>query len=184
MKDNEIYNEWCSFINDEKYMDNFISNEEIWRCRLEMLKKFIDENHRRPSSKSKNTNTDEKKLGQWLSVQIKNSKPELRTDIMKDNEIYNEWCSFINDEKYKVHFLSNEEVWRNNLQLLMKFIEEHQRRPSSKSKNAYEKKLAKWLSAQISNSKPKSRKQIMKDDEIYKLWNDFITDEKYNKYFK
>ena len=43
---------------------------------------------------------------------------------MKDESIRKKWEEFINDDKYKEYFLSNEEVWDNNLQQCKYFMDE------------------------------------------------------------
>ncbi len=53
MKNEEIRNEWVEFINDVRYKKEFISNEEIWRSRLEKVKEYIDKEEKRPSSEDK-----------------------------------------------------------------------------------------------------------------------------------
>ena len=100
MKNKKIYNKWKEFINDDKYKDYFISNEEIWLINLKKIKKYINENNKRPSRQDKNN--DIKKLGNWISEQTKNYK--IKIQIMRNEEIYNKWKEFINDEKYKEYF--------------------------------------------------------------------------------
>ena len=53
----EINNTWTEFINNEKYKEYFMNNEEQWKQTLAKLKEFIDENHRRPINIAK---TEEK----------------------------------------------------------------------------------------------------------------------------
>ena len=138
-----------------------VNGHEIWRRKLELVKKFIDGNHRRPIQRY--TNQYEKKLGRWLSQQIVNSNSNSRKKIMKDDEIFAEWNEFIADEKYNEYFRSNKEVWICKLEMLKKFIDENQRRPSSISTNTDEKKLGKWLSQQINNSKHDTRQSLKMD---------------------
>ena len=54
---------------------------------------------------------------------------------MTDESIRKKWEEFINDDKYKEYFLSNEEVWVNNLQKVKEFMDEKKSRPNSNSKN-------------------------------------------------
>ena len=178
-KNEEIYNEWIKFINDEKYKKYFLSNEEEWYEKLNNLKLFIDINKKRPSNKS-NKCSNEKQLGMWLSHQIDNNKS--RKDIFKNEEIYNEWTKFINDEKYKKYFFSNEKQWYENLDNLKSYINVNKKRPNERLKKcSNEKQLGQWLSNQITKSK--SKEQIFKNEKIYNEWTHFINDEKYKKYF-
>jgi superfamily II DNA or RNA helicase len=173
MKNNEIYDTWTNFINDEKYKVYFTSNEEVWFNNFEDLKKYIDENNKRPSKK------DIKSLHYWLSDQLTNYKKKEHS--MKNNEIYDAWTEFINDEKYKVYFTSNEEDWFNNFEDLKKYIDENNKRPNKRDKNIDIKQLGSWLSYQSNNYKKKE--YIMKDNEIYNAWTEFINNEKYKVYF-
>ena len=93
MLNENIRKEWEEF--KEEYKEYLLDGEELWRFTLEKVKKFINENKKRPNVKSKNP--EEKKLGQWLSNQNINYKNN--TQIMKNNEsIRKEWGNF--KEKY------------------------------------------------------------------------------------
>jgi hypothetical protein len=154
------------------------NNIEIWCNRLDELKKYMDEHKKRPSSESKNK--DEKKLGQWLLNQTQ--KSQKRKDIMKTNEIYNKWNEFINDDKYREYFISKN--WYNRFDELKKYMDENNKRPSySSSKNKDERKLGQWLQKQIIYSQNRRSSYIMKNDDIYNKWNQFINDDKYSRYF-
>lgn len=72
------------------------NNREIWIIKLDRVKQYINENHKRPSSIDKNIEI--KTLGSWISNQQSNYKKKLQ--IMKDQEIYDKWTNFINDEQY------------------------------------------------------------------------------------
>ena len=102
LKDDVIFQEWQNFQNNEKYkqyiFSSNLSNKEIWNENLEKLKSFLNENKRRPRITVKN----EKSIIMWLSYQIKSSKN--KTNIMKDDIIFQEWQNFKNDEKYKQYF--------------------------------------------------------------------------------
>ena len=148
--------------------------EEIWLKRLEEVKEYIDEYKKTPSTKDKDT-----KLGMWISHQKKNYKKN--TKIMSNTEIYKLWTEFINDEKYKKYFLSNEEIWNLNLEEVKEYIDEYKKTPLTKDKDNKIKTLGKWISHQKENYKKK--KFCMSNTEIYKLWTEFINDEKYKKYF-
>jgi len=41
MKNKEIYDKWTSFINDPKYEQYLLSNEDIWLNNLKYLKNYI-----------------------------------------------------------------------------------------------------------------------------------------------
>jgi hypothetical protein len=63
---------------------------------LNNLKKFLDINKKRPSY------SNNKDLNNWLRTQINNSRK--RTQIMKNDNIYNQWITFITDIKYSKYF--------------------------------------------------------------------------------
>lgn len=80
------------------------------------------------------------------------------------------WNDFI--QKYKQYILSNTDVWLNNLKLVEDYITTNKKLPSLNDKNKQIKALSKWVSTQQSNYK--NNKLIMKDENIRKLWKDFI----------
>ena len=165
MENNEsIRKEWEEF--KEEYKEYVLGREELWRFTLEKVKRFIFINKKRPNIKSKNP--EEKKLGQWLSDQNKNYKNNKY--IMENNEsIRKEWEEF--KEEYDEYVLGGEELWRFTLEKVKKFINENKKRPIVKSKNPEEKKLGIWLSNQ--NTNYKNNKDIMKNEEIKKEWEEF-----------
>jgi superfamily II DNA or RNA helicase len=178
MKNNEIYNLWTEFINDDKYKKYFEYNTTIWIDNLNKIKKYIDENNKRPTS----VDDDEeiKILGKWINTQNTNYKNKLT--IMKNAEIYNIWTQFINDDKYKIYFEDNNVVWIRKLNEVKKYIDEKNKRPSDKDKDKEIKSLGIWIGYQIQIYK--NNKEIMKNEEIYNTWTDFINDDKYKKYFE
>ncbi len=185
MKNEEIKLMWEQFINDIKYKDYFISNEDVWIKNLEYVKRYINENSKRPSSEDKNENT--KKLGRWLGTQIQNYNEDITEckNIMKNEEIKLMWEQFINDVKYKNYFLLNEDAWIEKLENVKRYINENSKRPSKEDKNENTKKLGKWLSHQITNYNEDTNKckEIMKNEEIKLMWEQFINDIKYKNYF-
>ena len=105
MKNEEMYNKWTKFINEPKYKKYFQSNEDSWYYSLNQVIEYIDKNNKKPSRSDNNEII--KRFGDWISNQQKNYKK--KTEIMKNEEIYNKWTEFINDAKYKPFFKSNEE---------------------------------------------------------------------------
>jgi superfamily II DNA or RNA helicase len=172
MKDEEIIKLWEEFI--ENYKEYFETNNEIWINKLNKCKKFIDENKKRPSCSDKNNEI--KQLGSWLIVQKQNY--EKKEQIMKDEEIIKLWEEFI--ENYKEYFLTNNEIWKNNLNKCEKYIDENKKTPSSEDKNKEIKQLGLWLLTQ--KQKYVKKMEIMKDEGIIKLWEEFV--ENYKKYIK
>jgi hypothetical protein len=98
--------------------------------------------------------------------------------IMKNEEIRNEWETFI--EKYHHLFLSNEEIWFENKNKVEEYIEQLNKLPSQHSKDTNIKSLGQWISTQKNNYK--KIEQIMNNEEIRKEWEAFI--EKYHRLFQ
>ena len=176
MSNPEIYKQWTEFINNEKYKKYFISDEDEWILRLNELKKYIDDNNKRPSG-SKNSN--DKLLAGWSSNQQTNYNNKIKN--MNDENIYNKWTEFINDKKYKIYFQSTYEKFIIMLKEVKNYIDENNKRPSQKNINNYINKLGEWIQNQRTNYIKKTG--TMSNPEINKLWTDFITDDKYKKYF-
>ena len=171
MKNDEIYTLWKLFINEPKYTKYLLNALELWKYNFENLKKFMNENKSRPTI-SKN-----EFLCNWINAQMQNYKN--KKNIMKINEdIFTQWDDFVKSNEYSKYFIDNAvEDWKLNLESLKQFIDKNNKKPQYK----YNQKLHRWMQHQIFNFK--NKKQIMNNDEIYNLWNDFITTEKYSKYF-
>jgi len=178
MKNKIIYNLWTEFINDDKYKIYFQSNEEIWINNLEDVKKYIDENNKRPSTHDKNNCI--KKIVNWLGKQQQNYKN--KKNIMKNKIIYDNWVKFINDDKYKIYFFSNEELWINRLKNIKSYIDKNKKLPLLIDNDIQIKQLSRWILDQKHNYK--SKKQIMKNEIFYNKWTEFINDDKYKIYFQ
>lgn len=177
IKEEKIRKSWENFMNDDKYKKYFLSNKEIWYNYLENTIKFMNKYNKKPHANGKK-NKDEKKLGEWINNQLNNYNKYIF--IMKEEEIRKSWEKFVNDDKYKEYFLSNEEIWYNYLKNVKKFMYENNRRPKNRSKNEDEKKLCSWLWKQLKNYKKNIC--IMKKEEIKKSWEEFVNDDKYKEY--
>jgi len=171
MSNAEIREKWEAFT--LKYYEYFMSNEKQWELNLEKCGDFIDKNGKRPITNSKNP--EERRLGYWISHQIKNYKKNKQ--IMSNAEIREKWESFTS--KYSEYFMSSEEQWDLNLEKCGDFIDKNGKRPSSNSKNKEEKRLGIWISTQITNYKKNT--QIMTNAEIREKWESFTS--KYSEYF-
>jgi superfamily II DNA or RNA helicase len=124
-----------------------------WDEKLEMVKKYIDENNKKPNNHDKNNNI--KKMGEWVSNQrtiYKNKK-----NIMSNKEIYNKWTEFINDDKYNKYFYfeTNEDIWINTFNNVKKYIDENNKKPNNNNKDLRIKKMGDRVSMQTQNYKKK-----------------------------
>ena len=161
-------------VNKDESNDHYKNRNVIWITKLDLVKKYIDENKNRPSAKDKNK--DIKTYGQWIGNQITHYQNKQK--IMTDDTIRKLWEDFINDDKYKNYFLTNEEEWKLNLEWVKKYINENKKRPTRKNND--EKIYGTWITLQVKNYK--NKQQIMTDDTIRYLWEDFINE--YKIYFK
>jgi hypothetical protein len=183
IKERIIFNNENIEKNKIKILGIKLYKTESWHEKLELVKKYIDENNKRPSRHDKNIEI--KKLAEWLSIQQNNYKNN--KNIMKNLNIYNLWTEFINHENYKKYFDYNIK-WNSHLNKLKKYINENKKLPSQYDKNIIFSKLYLWLNTQQYSYRYK--KNIMKDDYIYNLWTNFLQDNNYkiyfenNKYFK
>jgi hypothetical protein len=111
-----------------------------------------------------------------MAVQIHNFK--YKKQIMKTVEIYNLWSDFINDDRYKKYFdLDNVRDWKIKFENAKQFIDTHKLRPTYK----IDKPLSKWITDHM--VKYKKKENIMKNVEIYNIWDNFINNVEYIKYF-
>jgi len=172
MKNEEIKKEWELFINEYEHF--FKSNEEIWYDTLNKVIDYIKENNKLPSTRDKNKNI--KSLGEFINTQKQNYKKY--EGIMKIKEIREEWEQFINE--YEHFFKSNEEIWKDNLNKVINYINENNKLPSSIDKDKNNASLGRWLSNQKKSYK--NNDNIMKDEDIKKEWEAFINN--YEEYFK
>jgi hypothetical protein len=178
MKYNNIYNKWIQFINNEKYKIYFANQEQKFIINLNKVKIYIDNNNKRPSINNKDNNISY--LGGWITTQQTNYKNKIKN--IEDIYIYNKWTEFINDNKYKIYFQTNEENFIMNLNNLKKYINENKKRPSQHSKEKNIRMLGQWISHNTTNYKNKQNN--MKDEKIYKKWTEFINNDKYKQYFE
>ena len=146
-----------------------------WYDKLDKVKAFMIDNNKRPSSRSKDAT--EKKLGEWIGTQIKNYPK--RQYAMAIEEKREKWEAFMNDNKYKQYMIVVDE-WYDNLDKVKAFMIDNNKRPSSTSKDATEKKLGIWISNQIQNY-PK-QKESMAIEEKREKWEAFMNDDKYKQY--
>jgi hypothetical protein len=85
--------------------------------------------------------------------------------------------------KYKnILFETLEKQWITKLNNLKSYLDTENKKPSKESKNKIEKTLGNWLSGQKSNYKEKIG-TVYNNLEIKKIWEAFLNDEKYKKYF-
>ena len=166
MKNNKIKSIFTEFI--QNFKEYFISNNDKWTNNLEKVKKYIDENKKRPNCNDKNI--DIKFLGHWLCHQTKNYKQ----NIMEDN-LFNKFTEFITE--YKEYLISNDDKYYDILKQVKKYIDENKKRPNIIDENEDVRIMGRWLCSQIKYYK----NNMMKCEKNKKSWEEFITE--YKEYF-
>ena len=166
-----IYDLWNNFINDTKYKLYFQNNEEQWKYNLELLKKYLDNNKLKPTIKSN------KELCLWFRVQTRNYK--YKKNIMVNEKIVKLWENFIESDKYSKYFenIDNVDEWNQHLIELKKFIDTENKLPTRNSNQI----LQNWLNKQKYNFSRKT--QIMNEQKVRNIWENFISHNDYKKYF-
>ena len=151
---------------------------ELWLKRFNELKIYIDKNGKRPTHSSKDKYV--KSLGKWLIKCMYDYNTKLHN--MKYENIRKLWEEFSNNEKYKLYFLSQYDSFIFRLNQIKQYIDINKKRPTEDSKNKDIKIMCKWLGQYIYYYNKK--KNIMKDEKIKKLWEEFINDTRYKEYMQ
>jgi hypothetical protein len=155
----------------EKFMDTyqelFLNYTENWLRKFKILEEFVEKNGRYPTYKEQ----------KWFSTQQNNYNNN--DDIIMKNEIIRKtWEDFM--DKY-CHLLKDYEViWMNKFKLLEEYVKIHDKFPSNLDENEENKKLATWRV--YNNQSYKNNKNIMKNEKIKNIWEEFIN--KYDYLFK
>lgn len=139
-------------------------------AKLEFIATYINENSKLPSIADKVEEV--KTLGKWIWYIKYNYNKRIRCMTNNANRIV--WESFYNT--YKKYFLLFDEVWFNNLEEVMEYIDKNGKLPSSTGKIKKVKTLGEW----IQNNKNNYDKgtQCMKNNDIKEAWEEFNKDYK------
>ena len=129
---------------------------------------------------------DNKKIGGYINIEKGDQEED--EDKKEDEDDEDDEKETIFEFKYNliVDSMGNsnnkfEDIWKNNLEKCKKYIDDENKRPTHHSKDEDIKPLGQWLEHQTTNYK--NNIYIMKDENIRKIWEEFIKDEKYKKYF-
>lgn len=152
-----------------------INAVDIWEKKLEDVKAYIDTFGKRPSSDAVGNIG---KLGKWVLAQTRNYK--LIKYNMKNDEFYKRWEKFIEDDKYKTYFMSNQTKWINTLDRVKTHLEKGIL-ITAESKNMEHKILGSWLQNQRVNYRTNAR--LMKHENIKKMWVEFVDSPLYKKFY-
>jgi superfamily II DNA or RNA helicase len=103
------------------------------------------------------------------SIDFFNNKTENDFKILQDDiKICNDYI--IRIKEYKQY------TWEDKLKIIQEYIIREGKRPSSRDKNKTISSYARWICRQ--EQKYKEHKQLMKNENIRKIWEDFIKDNK------
>ena len=147
---------------------------ESWEHRLDKVKKYIDNYHKKPVQH--HSNIEIKMMGQWLSQQQNNYKRKI--ELMRNQEICDNWAIFI--QTYSKYFKQTDKLWEETLGKCMDYINKNKKRPSMHNHNTEIRKMGQWLSQQ--QNKYKRKIEIMKNPKIYNSFSEFLSE--YSEYFK
>ena len=158
-------------VEDKKLIEKYVLDikefrQYTWHEKLEMVKQYIDENQKKPSSIDKNK--DIQQLGRWLSNIHNNYNNNI--NIMKNENIRIIWEDFTNE--YEQYFLSNETKWLNKLNELVSYLDIYGKKPNNDD-------IKQWINN--NNRAYKNNKYIMKNQFIKEKWEEFIN--KYSNIF-
>ena len=174
MKNETIRKIWKEFTDNNTALFNN-TTDDIWIENKNKVEYYIQKYNKLPSNSNKDKNISS--LASWVSSQKQNYKDKEHKDkehIMKNNSIIvKEWECFI--EKHSILFRTNKEVWIDTLHKVCEYIEQYKKRPFTGSKDKEISSLGNWL--YLSKRNYKKREQIMTNEEIRKIWEEFI-----NKY--
>jgi superfamily II DNA or RNA helicase len=156
---------WILFL--EEHKKYFLTDDEKWLQNLKEVKTFMDAKKKRPSTSSKNI--EEELLGTWLTNQITNYKNKLQR--MNDEKYYKLFQTFL--EEHKKYFLTDDEIWLQNLKEVKTFMDAKKKRPSSTDKNETIKKLGRWVVQQKLKYKNKDGGLSLSHINNRTLWEQF-----------
>ena len=92
-----------------------------------------------------------------------------------------EWKKFLKDENYHKYFMTPEKKFSDKLLIVKNYCDENNKLTIKKSEDKDVKKLGLWVIAQKQNFA--NNKYNMENQAIRKMWENFVKDEKYEKYF-
>jgi superfamily II DNA or RNA helicase len=177
MKDAVVYTRWTEV---RKIYVQYIGDKyDLWMHKNTNVCKWIDDHKlQRPNSHAKNQ--IEKDYATWITRQTLAYHIEIskcKSDLMKNPEIHSTWTETLS--QYPC-LLSGAAKWWVSADNWSKFIDKHNKKPSSKSKDKQEASLGEWYNTQQKsyNVNRTLCKGIMKKDEnIHSQWTKML--EKY-----
>lgn len=122
---------------------------------------------------------DDKKLGGYISINsVINDDSESDNDENSEDEEGNNEVELKYDLIYNSMGVlrNNKEIWKIKLEKANEYIKKNKKIPSNHDENQETKILGTWIRYQIQTHK--NKKEIMKNQDIYDLWTEFIDEHK------
>jgi len=175
-EEDEKENEAIEFRYDMIYdsMGILQNGEEIWMKRLEEVKKYIDDNDRRPKQKEKKYGY----LGIWLSNQLQNyNQKKYKTTVYNNQKIFENFL-----KEYEDKLLSGTKLWIKKYNDYKDWTEIHNKIPTLSKLNILEKNHFIW------SSNVRRNKDILSSDKLLlinklKYWSWNILETKFLNYY-
>ena len=185
---------WEEFINDERFKVYFMTDQKIWKDKLQEVNDFIVRTKRTPNKRAKHAEQTEKEeqenaeeeklLGRWLNQQ-KQSYKKNEGSVWDVPECKKLWEDFKSDPHFSKYFMTDhQEIWKDNLEKVKKIMlifKRKGKRRRTKSENTEDERLRHWLSNQKKSYK-KKESTVWNDPECKELWEEFINDERFKAY--
>lgn len=146
----------------KKYNELFLNDEEKWYKNFNELKKFLDDNKRRPIKNDS--------IHNWFHCQQQNYIKEDKS--MKNKIIKKDWEKFNKDYEKILKVEDDVKIWMDTLDKVKAFILKNNAKPISYSKEPNEKSLGQWVADQFT----KEKKEIgqFKKNIVKEKWNSFV----------
>jgi len=167
MRQVDIHTEWTALFG--RHTALLESPKDAWRRSAAEADAMMRVTGRRPS---KTRSSDEKRIAEWINTQLKNyaADPARSKQLMCDIVIHTEWVALVG--RHAALFESSQEAWQRSAAEADAMMCATGRRPSVKSSDPVEKRLASWINNQIVNHAvdPATSKWIMRQVDIHAEW--------------
>ena len=158
---------------------------DTFKEEISLEKRYIDTNHKRSSKTDKDETV--KRRGVWMTNQSTAYKKN--TGLMKNESLRKMWEEFINDEHYKIYFRTEPnkpvmcvDTFKEEISLEKRYIDTNHKRSSTTDKDETVKRRGQWMHTQVKAYKKNTG--IMKNEAVRKMWEEFVNDDNYKKYFR
>lgn len=170
---------WDDYIKVESQLVPTVENE--WISNYEKLKRYIIQHNDIPSDKPTN-DLETSKLCSWVTNQ-KTQYSKGKGNITINPKLKKLWEDLVTVNP-SLNIKSDEDEWFDRLNKVQIYINTNNKKPDVKNNDEEIKKMANWVSN--GQSQYNKNMKMLKYDNIRKLWEKFITDNKqyYPDYYK